>query len=129
MPTYSTECKASQANNLSAALDNGSALLYTGAPPASPNAAATGTLLATFALPADLAPVTSTATFTANAIASVTAAATGTPGYLRLKKSDGTAWVDLTAGVQGSGADAIVTGSATSGAPIGITSLTYTQGG
>lgn len=81
----------------------------TGGKPASPNDAATGTLLATFTLadPAYGAAVNGVATLDATPILTTTALAAGTAGWWRMKDSSGNSVGDGTAGGPGSGADLI----------------------
>ncbi len=105
---------------------------YTGAPPADPSVAATGTLLATLACSATFGVVTAgvsggaAAVLTANAITSANGVATGTPGYARIETSAGAGVVDLDVG--SSGTSIIMTpDTITSGAPVNITSLTITE--
>ena len=105
---------------------------YTGAPPADPSVAATGTLLATLACSATFGVVTAgvsggaAAVLTANAITSANGVATGTPGYARIETSAGAGVVDLDVGT--SGTSIIMTpDTITSGAPVNITSLTITE--
>ena len=84
-----------------AALDSGLAVIfdggtgrinfYIGTQPASSNNAATGTLLGTVTLPADLFPAASAGAITTNAIDSVTAVAGGTVGYARCYRTGDTA--------------------------------------
>lgn len=83
--------------------------IRTGAKPANPQAAATGTLLATFTLndPAWGAAVTGVATLDVSPAISTTAVAAGTAGWFRAKDSAGATVVDGTAGT--SGTDMILT--------------------
>ena len=105
---------------------------YTGAPPADPSVAATGTLLATLTCSSTFGVVTAgvsggaAAVLTANAITSANGVATGTPGYARIETSAGAGVVDLDVG--SSGTSIIMTpDTITSGAPVNITSLTITE--
>ncbi len=107
---------------------------YTGANPADPSVAATGTLLATLTCSATFGVVTAgvsggaAAYLTANAITSANGVATGTPGYARLETSAGAGVVDLDVGASGSGASVIMTpDTITSGAPVNVTSLVITE--
>jgi hypothetical protein len=70
--------------------------LRTGAQPATPETAASGTLLATFTLadPSFEAPASGSMDLDANPDLTATAAATGTAGWARVKASDGTAIFD-----------------------------------
>lgn len=73
--------------------------IRSGSKPATPETAASGTLLATVAVSGSF---TSTGgVLTAADPASVTIAATGTAGYFRLKTSGGTAILDGTVGTSG----------------------------
>ena len=97
---------ASQAMAAALATDIGSAAtieIRTGTKPATPETAATGTLLATVAISGSF--TASGGTLTAADPASVTVAASGTAGYFRLKTSGGTAKLDGTVTATGSGGD------------------------
>ena len=76
----------------------GTIKVYTGSKPASPDDAATGTLLATFTLANPAFGAASTKSATLNTVAAVTAAATGTAGWFRAANSGGTAQFDGTVG-------------------------------
>ena len=100
--------------------------IYTGAQPANPDAAATGTLLATLTGNASGFGTVSGAVITANAISQGTAVATGLAGWARVSTSGGTAWGDLDVGT--SNASVIMnTTSISSGGPVQITSMTVTE--
>jgi hypothetical protein len=77
------------ANLVNTDLTNGYLKLYSGASPG-PNSAATGTLLATFTLPAAASNDVTAGVITMAAIASVAASSTGVAGYGRFLKSDNT---------------------------------------
>ena len=97
---------ASQAMAAALATDIGSAAtieIRTGTKPATPETAATGTLLATVAISGSF--TASGGTLTAADPASVTVAASGTAGYFRLRTSGGTAKLDGTVTATGSGGD------------------------
>lgn len=81
----------------------------TGSKPASPNDAATGTLLATFTLadPSYAAGSNGVATMDTSPILTTTAVAAGTAGWWRMKDSAGNTVGDGTAGATGSGADLV----------------------
>ncbi len=99
MPTLSDAAKKAALTAALALVDGGKAIAYTGAKPAAPTDAATGTKLVESALadPAFGAPSGGVAT--ANAIAAATAIANGVAGYVRLTQDDGTTGViDLDAG-------------------------------
>ncbi len=85
-------------------LDGGKLRIYSGSQPATPETSASGTLLAELTLNATFSPASSGGVLTANAVTSDTDAdATGTAGYARLLRSDGTTAVcDCSVGV-GSG--------------------------
>ena len=107
-------------------LNTGYIRIYTGSVPATPATAASGTLLAElrFASTA-FGSASGTGLSTANSISGVTASNTGTAGYCRILKSDGTTAVaDLSVGT--SGADLNLNSlSISSGASVSITSFTY----
>lgn len=77
--------------------------IRTGTKPATPETAASGTLLATVAISGSF--TASGGSITAANPAAVTVAATGTAGYFRLKTSGGTAKVDGTVTATGGGGD------------------------
>jgi hypothetical protein len=77
--------------------------IRSGSKPATPETAATGTLLATVAISGSF--TASGGSLTAADPASVTVAASGTPGYFRLKTSGGTAKIDGTVTASGGGGD------------------------
>lgn len=98
---------AAQAMATALATDIGSAAtleVRTGAKPATPETAASGTLLATVAISGSF--TASGGTITAANPAAVAVAASGTAGHFRLKTSGGTAKIDGTVGT--SGADLIL---------------------
>lgn len=101
----------------------GTIKVYTGTAPASPDSAATGTLLVTFTLgnPAFGAAASKSAAL--NAVASSTAVATGTAGYFRAANAAGTAMFDGTVGTSGAELN-LNTTSITSGGTVSITSGT-----
>lgn len=93
---------AAQAMGAALATDIGSAAtieIRTGSKPATPETAASGTLLATVAISGSF--TSSGGALTAADPASVTVAATGTAGYFRVKTSGGTAKIDGTVGTSG----------------------------
>jgi hypothetical protein len=114
--------------NAEAALLNGGTLaFYTGTQPATPETAVTGTLLGTLTLGNPAFGASSGGMITANAITGDLAAdATGTAGYFRAWRSNGTtAVLDGTVGT--SGADCNVNSVAFQiGADIEVTSWTIT---
>ncbi len=115
------------ADAVSLRLDGGKLRIYSGPQPATPETSASGTLLCELALNADFAPASSGGVLTANAITSDSDAdATGTAGYARLLKSDGTtAVMDCTVGV-GSGDVQLDSLSIVQHTTIACTSLTVT---
>lgn len=93
---------AAQAMGAALATDIGSAAtieIRSGSKPATPETAASGTLLATVAISGSF--TSSGGALTAADPASVTVAATGTAGYFRVKTSGGTAKIDGTVGTSG----------------------------
>jgi hypothetical protein len=103
--------------------------IYTGAIPASCATAASGTLLSEHTLGSPFAPAASGGSVSPTLPANVNALATGTAGYWRVYRSDGT-----TCAIQGSvgtsGADLnLNTLSIVSGGPVQVTSWTFTEGG
>ena len=104
------------------------ARVYTGAQPATPETAASGTLLAELRGSATFGTVSS-GVLTANAITQEDAAlATGTPGYVRFLGSDGTT-VEMdgaaSAEVTFTG---LVGGQIIAGGPVTMSAFTYTLG-
>lgn len=102
--------------------------IRTGAKPANPQAAATGTLLATFTVndPAFGAAAVGIATLDVSPAISTTAVAAGTAGWFRVKDSTGATVVDGTAGT--SGTDMILTNAAiTNGQVLNLIAGTITQ--
>lgn len=107
---------------------SGRLLIYSGAIPATPQTAATGTLLATVALaaPAAGAPAAGAATITDPA--AVTGAAAGTAGYGRFVNRDNAAVMDcdITA-TGGGGAIELSTTTISVGVTVDMGAITYTQ--
>lgn len=101
-------------------------IIYSGTPPANAKAALSGnTVLSTHTLTGFSAA--SNGVITANAISNVNASATGTATFCRVVKA-GTAQVQGSVGLSGSGADAIINStSITSGQPVQVTSFTFTM--
>lgn len=100
--------------------------IYTGAQPASVAIAATGTLLVSLPCSGTAFGAVASGALTANAIATTAAAATGTAGYFRLFKADGTtAAVDGSVGTSASDINLNST-SITSGQNVSITSFVIT---
>jgi len=102
--------------------------IRTGGKPANPQAAATGTLLATFTLndPAWGAAAVGVATLDTSPTITTTAVAAGTAGWFRAKDSTGATVLDGTAGT--SGTDLIMTNAAvTNGQVLNLIAGTITQ--
>jgi len=103
--------------------------IYTGAKPATPETATSGTLLAELRLNATAFGAAAAGVITANAITADTAANdTGTAGTFRILSSDGTtALFDGTVTASGGGGDlTFSTVSFVAGAQISVTALTIT---
>jgi hypothetical protein len=79
----------------------------TGAQPTDPGTAVTGTLLATFTLSATAFAAFASGTGNLNTVASVTAAATGTAGWFRMKNNAGTGVIDGDVGTSGRSAEPV----------------------
>jgi hypothetical protein len=105
--------------------------IFTGTPPTNCGTADTGTLLATFAGNAGGFGSASAGVLTASAVASVTAASAGAPGYFRVYPTAATTTNAVIQGTAGlSATDMIVTASPfSSGQTVNFTSLTFTRGG
>ena len=105
--------------------------LFSGAAPANCGTADTGTLLVQFAGNAAAFGSAASQVLTASAVASVTAAATGTPGYFRIYPSAATTTNAVTQGTVGTtGTDMILTAATvTAGQTINFSSLTVTAFG
>ncbi|ARK56316.1 hypothetical protein BOC36_24925 [Burkholderia pseudomallei] len=101
--------------------------IYSGTRPATGGALSGNTLLAQLTCNATFAPASSGGVLTLNAIASNTAAATGTAVWARLMKSDGTFVADMSVGTSGTEI-VIATTSITSGATVSVTSATFNAG-
>lgn len=124
--TVSTSAGNAMVDSVVDLLDGGSPgtiKVYTGARPATPGDAATGTLLATFTLSNPAFGSAASKSASLNAVASVTAAATGTAGYFRAATSAGTAVFDGTVGTSGAELN-LNTTAITSGGTVSITSGT-----
>lgn len=102
-------------------------LIYTGSQPASPAAAVTGTLLATFTGTdpgGTVSAVTNYARLTMAAYADVAAVATGTAGWFRMTDNSGDAIADGDVTATGGGGQLTIgSTSITSGGTVSITSL------
>ena len=105
----------------------GTVQIRTGAQPATPNTAASGTLLATFTLSDPAFGAASSGTATAAAIASTTGVAAGDAGYFRALDSTGAAVLDGSITATGGGGDMTMnTITVSNGLTITITSWTFT---
>lgn len=115
-----------EADGMKALLDNGYLRIYTGSQPANADAAIGAvTLLAELRFAATSFGAAVAGLITANAIASVTAAANGTATWFRALKSDGTtAVLDGSVGTSGCDLNINATNIA-AGATVAITSCTY----
>lgn len=102
--------------------------LYTGAQPATPATAPSGTLLATVTLTDPALASVSAGIGTGGDPASVNAVATGTAGWARFADSTGVTVMDGDVTVTGGGGTVTLsTTSLTSGSPVDITSVTVTM--
>lgn len=114
-------------NALAAQANSGYLRIYSGSQPATPETAASGVLLAELRFNATAFGASASGVITAGAItADSTADNTGTAGYYRALKSDGTTAL-WDGSVSTSGADLNLNSVAIqSGAAVSISSLTYT---
>lgn len=115
-----------QAAGAAAATDIGSAAtieIRTGSAPATPETAASGTLLATVTITGSFS--SSGGVLTSADPASVTIATTGTAGHFRLKTSGGTAKIDGTVGTSGADLN-LSTVALSSGATLDLGVVTLT---
>lgn len=106
-------------------------MIYTGSVPANCAASTTGTLLAEFDLASDWAAAASGGAKVLNDLTlTIAAAGTGTAGYFRLFKSDGTTCImQGTVTVTGGGGDMTLDNtSITSGQTVNVTGFTITDG-
>ena len=110
-------------------LDGGTVKVYSGAQVANADATEAGTLLATFTLPASAYSVSGgVATFDFDPAPTTTAAATGTAGWARVERSDGTNVFDGTVTGTGGGGDFIINStSLTSGQTVNLTAGSITD--
>lgn len=110
-------------------LDVGTVEIRTGSRPATPQDAATGTVLGTFTLPNPAFGAAVTGTATANAIAGVTASGSGTAAWFRAYRSAGNGGGAVIDGdVATSGADMTIQNtSVNAGQALTITAWTHTQ--
>lgn len=105
--------------------------LFSGAAPANCGTADTGTVLVTFAGNAGGFGTAASQVLTASAVASVTAGASGTPGYFRIYPTAATTTNAVVQGTVGTAAtDMILTAATvTAGQTVNFTSLTVTAFG
>lgn len=122
----STSARDTQLTALGPEFNNGYLRIYSGAQPATPNTAASGTLLAELRFGATAFPAPSSQLLTANAITQDSSAdATGTAGYYRCLKSDGTtALADGEVGTSGANMN-LNSVAISAGAIVSITSFTH----
>jgi hypothetical protein len=130
--THSAALRNAQANALTTQIDAGSAAgrlrVYTGSKPATPETAASGTLLADIALndPAFGASAAGVVTLDVTPEpADSSANNTGTAGYARFTDSDGNGVLDCSVGTSGAEVN-LNTLSVVSGVAVTVTSCTYT---
>lgn len=123
-----TAARNTMLDALAALCNTGYLRVYSGSQPATPETAASGTLLAELRMNSTAFPASSGGVLTANAITDDSSAdATGTAGYFRVLKSDGTTAVfDGTAGIGSSYNLNLVTDQINAGNVIQVTGLTYT---
>jgi len=100
-----TVARNKQADSVGGALDLATLKIYTGSKPASPDDAATGTLLVTFTFAADAFAVAAAGVAAMNGTLVQNAVATGTAGYFRIASADTTLVYDGTITLVGGGGD------------------------
>lgn len=106
----------------------GSVEIRSGTQPADAENAATGTLLATLVLPNPAFGAAATGVATANTIAAVAAAVTGTAGWFRAKSGGGATVMDGSCTATGGGGDMqLNTTSLVAGVNVQITAWTTTM--
>ena len=120
--------KAARSTALNTAIGASAVIeIRSGAAPATPDTAASGTLLATLTGNGTaFGTVSGAGLLTAGAITQANAVATGTAGHCRIKTSGGTAIVDLDVGTSGTSV-IMNTTSIVSGGPVQITAATLTE--
>lgn len=103
--------------------------IYSGSAPANCAAAATGVLLSAHTLASPFAPGASSATLSPTLPSDATAAASGTAGYWRVYKSDGTTCV-LQGTLGTSGTELVLNTTAiVAGGPVSITAWSFSESG
>lgn len=124
---YSTAVRNAQLDALEALFLTGKLRIYSGAAPANPSDAATGTLLADITLPADpMAAASGGSKAKSGTWATSSASASGTAGYFRVLDSAGTV-THIQGTVGTSSADLIVDSvTFTAGQAFTVTSFTLT---
>jgi hypothetical protein len=128
---YSVAARNARADNGIRDIIGNAALLriYTGTAPADCATAATGQKLSEHTLGSPFAPGASSGVQSPTLPSNVNALATGTAGYWRVYKSDGTTCV-IQGSVGTSGADLnLNTLSLVTGGPVQVNSWTFTEGG
>lgn len=118
-----------QADALSALLDGGVLRIYSGTQVANADTGPAGDLLAELGFNADAAPAAVNGVLTMNSLtAESSAPMSGTAGWFRALKSDGTTTLfDGSVGVIGSGANLELTSTTiTSGTQVSVTAFTHT---
>lgn len=126
-----TSARNAAANGIVGLLDAGPAAgtieVRTGAQPATPNTAATGTLLVTFTLSDPAFGAAANGVATAAAIAAATGVAAGTAGWFRGLDSTGAAVVDGSVTATGGGGDMTMNTTTISvGLTVNVTGFTVT---
>lgn len=126
----STTVRNSLADSFGGLFASGFLEIRTGSSPGADNAA-TGTLLASVALPASPFTAAASDQITKNGTWSdSSAASTGTAGHARLKSADGTMVVDLTVTATGGGGELqLDSTSIVATGPVTITAVTITKTG
>ena len=130
MPQYSDTLRNGRGDAITTAVGNAGLMrIYTGSAPATETDAATGTKLSEHTLGSPFAPGSSAGVLSPTLPSNVNALATGTAGYARIYKADGTTCVmQLTVGTSGAEVN-INTLSLVSGGPVQVNSWTMTEGG
>lgn len=127
---YSAALRNARADAKTAQVGNAGLLrIYTGAAPADCVTAATGTKLSEHTTGSPFAPAASAGVLSPTLPANVNALASGTAGYWRVYKADGTTCV-VQGSVGTSGADLnLNTLTLASGGPVQVNSWAWTEGG
>lgn len=128
---HATAVRNAIADAVRTAIDAGPAAgvlqLRTGSKPASPNVAATGTLLATVTLADPSGAAASNGSVTITDPAAVTGVASGDAGWARIQDSTGAAVIDCTVTATGGGGDiTLSTVTISNGLTVDMGALTYT---